>query len=107
MGAIKSLSGVHEALKSSSSTPQSPYIHTQPEPGSDDSRFYISRPVWRVDAMAHAMAQTARYRGNADEFYSVAEHSCLVSALMADVTGGDPFEGLMHDATESILPDVS
>lgn len=104
---ITSLAGVHEALRSSSAIPQDPYIHTQPDEGSDDSRFYISRPVWRVNAMAHAMAQTARYRGNADEFYSVAEHSCLVAALMADVTGGDPFEGLMHDATESILPDVS
>lgn len=102
-----SLSGVHEALKSSSATPQDPYIHTQPDPDSDDSRFYINRPVWRPCAMAHAMAQTARYRGNADEFYSVAEHSCLVAALMADVVGGDPFEGLLHDATESILPDVS
>lgn len=104
---ITSLAGVHEVLRSSSAIPQDPYIHTQPDEGSDDSRFYMSRPVWRVNAMAHAMAQTARYRGNADEFYSVAEHSCLVAALMADVTGGDPFEGLMHDATESILPDVS
>lgn len=104
---IQSLAGVHETLKSSSSIPQDPYIHIQPDPGSDDSRFYISRPVWRPNAMAHAMAQTARYRGNADRFYSVAEHSCLVSALMADVTGGDPYEGLLHDASESILPDVS
>jgi hypothetical protein len=104
---IVSLSGVHETLKGNSSIPQDPYIHVQPDPDSDDSRFYINRPVWRVNAMAHAMAQTARYRGNADEFYSVAEHCCLVASLMRYVTGGDPFEGLMHDATESILPDVS
>lgn len=57
--------------------------------------------------MAHAMAQTARYRGNADEFYSVAEHSVLVASLMREVTGGDPYEGILHDAAESILPDVS
>lgn len=105
--AIKSLAGVHEALKSSSSIPQDPYIHVQPNTPDDNSRFYIHRPKWRVNAMAHAMAQTARYRGNADEFYSVAEHSVLVASLMYWVTGGDPFEGLMHDATESILPDVS
>lgn len=104
---ITSMAGVHEALKSSSATPQDPYIHVQPEGDDDDSRFYIHRPIWRVTSMAHAMAQTARYRGNADEFYSVAEHSCLVASLMHEVTGGDPFEGLMHDATESILPDVS
>jgi len=57
--------------------------------------------------MAHALGQTARYRGNCDEFYSVAEHSVLVSLLMEHVTGGDPYEGLLHDGTESILPDVS
>lgn len=53
------------------------------------------------------MAQTARYRGHADTFYSVAEHSVLVAGLMRDVVGGDPFEGIMHDAAESVLPDVS
>src|SRR6185437_10346140 len=104
---MQSMSGVHEALKSSSSIPQDPYIHVQPDTPDDDSRFYISRPVWRLNAMAHAMAQTARYRGNCDEFYSVAEHSCLVAALMRDVTGGDPYEGILHDGSESILPDVS
>lgn len=104
---IESLSGVHEAIKSSSATAQEPYIHVQPDGPDDDSRFYIHRPKWRLNAMAHAMAQTARYRGNTDEFYSVAEHSCLVAALMRDVTGGDPYEGILHDATESILPDVS
>lgn len=95
------MEGVGKALRSSSQTPQSPYIHTQA------GRFYIRQPTWDIKAMAHSMAQTARYRGNSDEFYSVAEHSVLVAALMRDVTGGDPFEGLLHDATESILPDVS
>jgi uncharacterized protein len=77
------------------------YIHTQA------GRFYANRPTWDVNAIAHALGQTARYRGNTDEFYSVAEHSVLVSLLMQEVTGGDPREGLFHDATESVLPDVS
>lgn len=77
------------------------YIHTQA------GRFYAHKPTWDVAAIAHALAQTARYRGNTDEFYSVAEHSVLVSLLMQEVTGGDPREGLFHDATESVLPDVS
>jgi hypothetical protein len=38
---------------------------------------------------------------------SVAEHSVLVASLMREVVGGDPFEGILHDAAESILPDVS
>lgn len=57
--------------------------------------------------MAHSMAQTARYRGHADQFYSVAEHSVLVAGLMREVVGGDPREGILHDAAESVLPDVS
>src|ERR1700739_1716912 len=71
------------------------YIHTQA------GRFYAARPTWDVAAIAHALGQTARYRGNSDEFYSVAEHSVLVSLLMQEITGGDPREGLFHDATES------
>lgn len=77
------------------------YIHTQA------GLFHADRPTWDVGAIAHALGQTARYRGNTDEFYSVAEHSVLVSLLMQEVTGGDPKEGLFHDATESVLPDVS
>ena len=88
-------------MHSSSETSQDPYIHTQ------GGRFYIRSPQWDVQWMAHSMAQTARYRGHADKFYSVAEHSVLVAALMREVTGGDPFEGVMHDAAESVLPDVS
>lgn len=97
----KYMAGVNAALKSSSQTPQDAYIHTQ------DGRFYIDRPIWISNSMAHSMAQTARYRGNSDEFYSVAEHSVLVAGLMRHIVGGDPFEGLLHDAAESILPDVS
>jgi 5'-deoxynucleotidase YfbR-like HD superfamily hydrolase len=77
------------------------YIHTQ------GGRFYAARPTWDISAVAHALAQTARYRGNADKFYSVAEHSILVSLLMEEVVGGSPYEGILHDATESVLPDVS
>lgn len=77
------------------------YIHTQ------GGRFYILRPEWNIEWMAHSLAQTARYRGHADRQYSVAEHSVLVSLLMAEEVGGDPFEGLMHDGAEAVLPDVS
>jgi len=107
---VKSLSQWHterrEQMQSSSAIPQDPYIHVQPDE-EGNSRFYIRQPVWRPEAMAHSMAQTARYRGNADEFYSVAEHSVLVAALMREVVGGNPYEGILHDAAESILPDVS
>jgi 5'-deoxynucleotidase YfbR-like HD superfamily hydrolase len=79
------------------------YIHTQA------GRFYASAPTWDVSAIAHALGQTARYRGNADTFYSVAEHSVLVSLLVSDYLKRpqDALEGLHHDDTESVLPDVS
>lgn len=86
------------------------YIHTQA------GRFYANNPTWNVSAIAHALGQTARYRGNADTFYSVAEHSVLVSLLVEQVTDDSytktiaterAFEGLHHDDTESVLPDVS
>lgn len=37
----------------------------------------------------------------------MAEHNVLVAALMRDVVGGSPYEGLLHDGVESVLPDVS
>lgn len=77
------------------------YIHTQA------GRFYASEPTWDIHAIAHALGQKARYCGNADQFYSVAEHAVLVSLLMQEVVGGDPLEGLHHDDTESVLPDVA
>jgi len=46
--------------------------------------------------MAHALGQTARYRGNCDESIASPEHSVLVSLLMEHVVGGDPYEGILH-----------
>lgn len=79
------------------------YIHTQA------GCFYADNPTWDVTAIAHALGQTARYRGNADTFYSVAEHSVLVSLLVSDYLKrpADAMEALHHDDTESVLPDVS
>lgn len=98
---IEEMAKSSHILSSSDGYKANPYIHTQ------DGVFYVSRPVWRINSIAHALGQTARFRGNTDEFYSVAEHSVLVSLLMQEVTGGSPYEGLFHDATESVMPDVS
>lgn len=76
------------------------FIHTTEGP------FYMANPTWNIKAMGHALAQNARYNGNAREFYSVAEHSVLVSLMMEEMQLGDPMEGLLHDGTESILSDV-
>lgn len=68
--------------------------------------FHLDSPVFRITDIAHALGQIARFNGHGRFFYSVAEHSCLVAAIMEELDIGDPFEGLMHDATEAYLSDV-
>lgn len=76
------------------------FIHTQ------SGRWRLDSPHWDVPGMAHALGQLARYNGHADHFYSVAEHSVLVSLLMQELRLGDPMEGLLHDGTEAFLSDI-
>lgn len=42
-----------------------------------------------------------RYNGHVNKFYSVAEHSIIVSELSEDKKWG-----LMHDVTEAFVPDI-
>jgi len=71
------------------------------------NKFFYNAPTWDIGAIAHGLAQQCRYTGQCLKFYSVAEHSVLVSRIMEDMKLGDPMEGLMHDAVESVLSDVA
>jgi len=73
---------------------------------STGGRFYLDNPVFVIRDMAHSMGMLCRYNGHCRHFYSVAEHSVLVSILMEEFDLGDPFEGLMHDCTEAYLSDI-
>ena len=54
--------------------------------------------------IAHALSMKCRYTGHCSDFYSVAEHSVVVSNFCLPQYA---LAGLMHDAAEAYLPDVS
>jgi 5'-deoxynucleotidase YfbR-like HD superfamily hydrolase len=58
--------------------------------------------------IARALANQCRFGGHSRVFYSVAQHSVIVSRLVEE-RGGDVeevFAALMHDATEAYLGDM-
>ena len=62
----------------------------------------------RIEDIAQGLAFQCRYNGHCREYFSVAQHSVLVSWIMEDL-GLPPtyvFWGLMHDAAESYLGDM-
>jgi hypothetical protein len=72
----------------------------------DGEAFYFDRSPFKVIVIASALSKLCRFGGHSTSFYSVAQHSILVADIMANLKLGDPFEGLMHDATEAYLCDI-
>ena len=56
-----------------------------------------------IEDIAHSISNACRYAGHCNRFYSVAQHSIIVSSLCKDEY---KLWGLLHDATEAYLVDV-
>lgn len=70
-------------------------------------KFFLFRPEFDIQDIAHALGNNCRYTGHVKRRYSVAEHSVLVSLIMEDQNLGNPYEGLMHDAHEAYIGDMA
>lgn len=65
----------------------------------------ILNPDFNMEEVAFGLSRIPRFAGQTTQEYSVASHSVLVASL-SKFLGGNPKEGLLHDAPEYLTNDV-
>ena len=100
------MSTILENTKGVHITSRGPYIGTY-----TGKKFYpldIRESDIDIGDIAHALSNQCRFAGHVKEFYSVAQHCCLVSDyFLTDIPlTSSAWRGLLHDASEAYLVDV-
>jgi uncharacterized protein len=93
---------------SSSNAPPGPGPYLQTVSGRWVNPFDPDSSQLDAGDIARALANQCRFGGHSRVFYSVAQHSVIVSELVEQRGGDveDAFAALMHDATEAYLGDM-
>jgi 5'-deoxynucleotidase YfbR-like HD superfamily hydrolase len=80
---------------------EAPYVSTYL-----GNRFFLTRPHIddvAIEDIAHGLAYQCRFNGQTSAFYSVAQHSLMVMALVPET---ERLPALLHDAAEAYLGDM-